>query len=161
MGYAATTADHGMFQWDLDEVRKEITDALGDYSGVEIWGNQVLLAVVCAPVETKGGFLVGNEKPIEDVWQGKCGLILAIGPDCFTEDAKTFNGRKPQVGDFVYHNINEQTLQMSVYGPGSKMAKIKNPRGEMEDKRTWKGWPCRLVQDRFIYGRVTSPELVL
>lgn len=160
-GYAAATASHGVMRWDLKALRKEILDGLGDISGFEIWGNQVLLAVACEPVETKGRIVLGNDTKIEAVWQGKVGMILRIGPDCFTENAKTFNHRKPKVGDFVYHNVNEQTLQLSLAGPGWKKTQIKAPNGTTEDTRAWNGWPVRLVADRYIYGRVQSPEIVI
>ena len=161
MGYSATTQTHGMFKIDLKAAKKEIWDGLGELKGLRIFGDMVTVAVYCRPVETMGGFLVGNETQIEDVWQGKTGMIVDIGPDCFTEAPSTFGGRTPKVGDWVMHDINTQTLQFSYAGKGWKKTQIKNPRGGMEDTRTWKGWPVRLIQSRYILGVVDNPDTIL
>lgn len=88
-------------------------------------------------------------------------MILKIGPDAFTEEARTFNGRKPEIGDWVYHNVNEHTMQLQLFGRGAERGKIKSPRGEEENARAWQGWPARLIAGRYIYGRVAAPQIVL
>lgn len=161
MSLATVSALNSVFEFDAEKSKIEITEALGDISGFEVWGDQVLVGVYCRPVETKGRFLVGNETQIEDVWQGKVAMVLKIGPDAFTENASTFNGRKPEVGDWVYHNVNEHTMQLQLIGKGAKRGKIKSPNGEEENARAWDGWPVRLVSGRNIYGRVVAPQIVL
>lgn len=152
-----------LYNTDLKDRVAEMMEALGDLDGLEVWGNEVLLGVFCREARTKGGLFVGAIGK-EDVWQGKVGMILKIGPDAFPEDSKTFNGRKPAVGDFVYHNINETTIQHFYCGPGSKMREHnigtdKHP--DTKRLRDWEGWPIRLVNDRRIYGRITRPETIL
>lgn len=156
----------GLYDHNLADLTKEMDEALGDLSGFEVFGNEVLLGVYCRETVTRSGLLVGNTISKEDVWQGKVGRILAIGADAFPEDAKTFNGRKPEVGDWVYHNVNETTIQHFYSGAGSKMrvTETKDDKGRVIDtnqNRGWKGWPIRLVSGARIYGRVTRPETIL
>lgn len=67
MSLVSTSNLNSVFTFDAEKSRREILDALGDISDFEVWGDQVLLGVYCRPVETRGGFLVGNETQIEDV----------------------------------------------------------------------------------------------
>lgn len=148
-----------LYTTDLEDSVKEMDEALGDISGLEVFGNEVLIGVFCRATKTKSGFMVGSIAK-EDVWQGKVGRILKIGPDAFPENDATFNGRKPEVGDWVYHNINEATIQHFYAGPGSQMRVDKGPAGS-DQVRGWSGWPIRLVVGSRIYGRVTRPETIL
>jgi hypothetical protein len=159
-GYEAVTNFNDYFNHDTRAAAAEIYDALGDISDFEVWGNQVLIAVYCPPAETKSGFLIGSQTTLESVWQGKVGLIIKIGPDAFPETAATFGGNPPKPGDWVYHCVQEQTLQLSLKGAASKKLILKSPRGEEEEARKWGGWPVRLVSGSSIYGRVKHPEIV-
>lgn len=159
--YAAATQLHALFDDVSGEAKKEIEETIGDISDFEIWGDLVLVAVYCRPVQTRGGFHIGNEMPLEDVYQGKVGLILKIGPDAFTEVDKTFNGRKPAVGEWVYHNVNQTEMQLSLAGNGWKRRTLTAPNGSKEDARKWDGWPVRLVSSRHIYGRIQTPGIIV
>lgn len=161
MTYKTVTDAHALFTHDDKASRKEIHEALGDLDGIEVWGNQVLIAVYCRPSKTTGGIIVGNEVTIEDVWQGKVGLILKAGPDCFTEAKETFGGKKPKIGEWVYHDVKDITVQLSYGGPGYKMTTLKDRFGNEEPARKWQGWPVRLIQDRFIHGRLARPDVIL
>lgn len=161
MTYQSVTKLHTLFNNDLDASRQEMFDALGDISSLEIWGSQVLLGVYCRPVETKGRFLVGNDVSVEDVWQGSVGMILKLGPLAFAEDASEFGGRKPEVGDWVYHDVNTMILQKSIAGPGSKKTMITAPNGTAEETRKWEGWPVRILESRQIIGRIGLPEILV
>ncbi len=140
----------------------EIHHALGDIEGLEVWGNMVLLAMFVRPAQTRSGFVVSNSMPLEDAYQGKVGLIVKLGPDAFPEGENTFNGRKPAVGDWVYHNPQSFEIQAQVVGRGAKRKMLK---GEKEDHpteaRSWNGWAVRLVRDSQIHGRLEHPEILL
>lgn len=65
-------------------------------------GAQVLVAVYQRPEKTKGGIILTASAQDEDMWQGKVGLIMDMGPLAFTEDAAhAWTGRVPKVGDWV------------------------------------------------------------
>ena len=157
-----------LFDIDVPAAKKEMLEALGDIRGFEVWGDQVLLGVFVRPARTKGKIIYGGVAK-EDIWQGKVGLILAIGPDAFTEADKTFNGRKPEVGDWAWHNVNEITCQHFLAGPGfikhtykvDKDGRLDPDGVREEDVRDWTGWPVRVVAGRNIYGRVDNPGILL
>lgn len=69
---------------------------------LSIYGDSLLVAIYRRPEKTKGGILLSNEYLDEDLYQGKVGLVLKVGPYPADEmDLKWFNGRLPQVGDWV------------------------------------------------------------
>ena len=156
----SVTDAFSLYTCDTDDLLAEMKDALGDISKVEIWGNLVMIGVFARPHKTTRGILYGGTAK-EDVWQGKVGVILMIGPDAFPEKAETFGGRKPQVGDWVWHNANEIVVQHFLAGPGHKMREENHPTDGLKKTRDWTGWPVRIVEGRCIYGRVTPPEMML
>lgn len=90
-----------------DEIRAELRDHLGD---VQPLGTEVLLAVYIRPEKTSGGlFLPANQGPRkEDSFQGKVGLVLAMGEAAFHEDANHRWGTvTPKVGDWVAVNVGD------------------------------------------------------
>lgn len=151
---------HRFHHDNVADAAQEIVDAVGDLSGIEIWGSQIMLGVYCQPAVTKSGLRIGGKTQLEDVYQGSVGLILKMGPNAFA-DAKPelYGGRVPTVGDWVYHRAQD-AVQMSVCGPNSKKLKVRAPDGNTEDAREWDGWPCRMVYAADLYGRVALPHVV-
>ena len=183
MSQSLSSRLHDMEWRPLDEIAQEIIDAVGDLSGFEVFGSQVLIGVYCRAAITKAGFRLGAQLQLEDVWQGKVGLILKIGPTALRAghevlapeeqqadgpparrwvpgDEERFNGRLPQLGDWVFSRAQD-CEQINYKGLGSKKARVKAPNGEMEDARGWQGWPCRLLYARDIYGRVALPNVIV
>ena len=59
---------------------KEATAALvGDLEGVEVFGNQVLVAIYQRPNKTASGIYLSDGVRAEDQYQGKVGLVLKLG----------------------------------------------------------------------------------
>jgi hypothetical protein len=173
-----------------DDIASEIWGAVGDLAGFEVFGSQILIGVYCRPPVLKNGFRIGGQMALEDVWQGKVGLVLKIGPTAFrattrrtetqtsfplgpdTEafneeveiveegDEKRFNGRIPEVGDWVFSRVQD-CEQLNYKGAGAKKRQIRRPDGDMEDARNWDGWPCRLLFGKDIYGRVALPSIIV
>ena len=59
---------------DVDPKEKLLSE-LGDLSQVEIFNNQVLVAVYIRPNKTKSGLYLSDKTTDEDRYQGKVGLL--------------------------------------------------------------------------------------
>jgi co-chaperonin GroES (HSP10) len=68
-----------VMEHEIDPKEKLLTD-LGDLSGIEIFNNQVLVAVYIRPNKTKSGIILTDETVNEDRYQGKVGLLVGMGP---------------------------------------------------------------------------------
>ncbi len=77
---------------------------------VPIYGASVLVAIYRRPEKTKGGIIVTSGNLDEDLYQGKVGLVIKIGPYPPDEDdLKYFNGKPPQIGDWVVFKASNGT----------------------------------------------------
>lgn len=116
-----------------DAILKEI----GDISQVEVFNNQLLVAVYIRPQKTKSGIYLTDKTTDEDRFQSKVGLVLKMGPMAFDDNTgQWFNGVQVNVGDWI------------VFRPSD-------------------GWSitvnnvlCRMIDDMNIKGRVDHPDRV-
>lgn len=116
-----------------DSIRKE----MGDISSVEVFNNQVLVAVYIRPQKTKSGIILTNQTTDEDRYQSKVGLVLKKGPQAFEDiSGQWFDGLNIEEGDWI------------VFRPSD-------------------GWNitvnnvlCRIIDDVNIRGRVDQPDRV-
>ena len=117
--------------------KKELISVLGDTSNVEIFNNQILVAIYIRPEKTVGGIILTNTIRDEDKWQGKIGLVIKKGPSAFVDDSKNwFNGITLDVNDWV------------IFRPSDGWGLTIN------------GIMCRLLEDTVIRGRVSHPDQV-
>jgi co-chaperonin GroES (HSP10) len=117
--------------------KKALMDGVGDLSGIELFFNQILVAIYISPDKTKGGVYLPDSAVQEDIYQGKCGLVLMKGPMAFKDDAQTeFMGQDVEVGDWVAFRVGD-TWQL-----------------------TLNGISCRLITDRNIKMRVAKPGII-
>jgi len=117
--------------------KKAILEHIGDISNEEVLSNAVLVAIYIRPEKTVGGIIRPGSNVQEDLWQGKTGLVLKLGPQAFKDtDHHKFNGYSLKVGDWVAFRIND-----------SWMLEVKNT-------------PCRLVQDINIKMKLSDPSIV-
>ena len=117
--------------------KKELISVLGDTSNVEIFNNQILVAIYIRPEKTVGGIILTNTIRDEDKWQGKIGLVIKKGPSAFVDDSKNwFNGITVDVNDWV------------IFRPSDGWGLTIN------------GIMCRLLDDTVIRGRVSHPDQV-
>lgn len=117
--------------------KTDLLKEIGDISNVEVFNNQVLVAIYIRPEQTLGGIILTNNIREEDKWQGKIGLVLKKGPSAFVDDSKNwFNGVDVEVNDWV------------VFRPSDGWGLTVN--GNM----------CRLLDDTVIRGRVNHPDTV-
>lgn len=127
----------------IEEVSKSLDpksamlDKVGDLAGVDVMYNMVLLAAYIRPSTTKGGIIRPDMNVEEDIWQGKVGLVIKLGPDAFEDDADTkFNGQRASLGEWVVFKTGD-AWQLTI--------------GD---------WPCRLVRDSSIKMKVSDPSTI-
>lgn len=125
--------------------RKEILDRVGDLTGVDVFGSDVLVAIYRRPEKTKSGIILADSTREEDKYQGKVFLILKMGPLAFVdEDGNRFRDLKE--GDWVVARTSDGwavTLN-SAQGFTTRESAI----------------DCRIITDINIRLRVTSPDLI-
>lgn len=117
--------------------KTKLLEELGDLSNVEIFNNQVLVAVYIRPQKTKSGIFLTDKTTEEDRYQSKVGLVVKKGPSAFVDgDGNWFK-------DVV---INEN--DWLVFRPSD-------------------GWSitvnnvlCRILDDISFRGRIDNPDRV-
>lgn len=109
---------------------------------IEIFHNQVLVAIFMAGDMTSGGIILPDSVKAEDQWQGKVGLVLKKGPTAFVNDRNNdFSGQNVEVGEWVVYRVNEAiAIDLQI----TRSDRIH----------------CRLVQDIHIRGRVSDPTVI-
>jgi co-chaperonin GroES (HSP10) len=101
-------------------------------------GNEVIVATYLRPEKTKGGIYRPDANKEEDIWQGKVGLLVKLGPEAFVDSVDyTFHEEsRYKVGDWVYYvPTNAWSLPCC-------------------------GFPCRQMKDTNIKGRLDDPEVI-
>lgn len=128
-----------------DDPREVIWKKVGDLAGVEIFNNDLLVAIYERPNKTKSGIILTDKTIGEDLYQGKVGLVLKMGPKAFT-DPDFEASEKCAPGDWVFFRPSDgwaatlNTLQSTV-----SKDNIVN---------------LRIVRDASIRGRVSDPDLI-
>jgi co-chaperonin GroES (HSP10) len=120
-----------------EDPKDKILKELGDISDVEIFNNQVLLAVYIRPEKTKSGIYLSDKVKDEDRFQGKVGLLVKRGPAAFVDDGEWFSGM-----DF------SEAKDWLIYRPSEGW------------QITVNGVLCRIFQDVDIKGRISHPDRV-
>ena len=125
-----------VMQHDVDP-KKDLLKKIGDIKDIEIYNNQILVAVYIRPEKTIGGIIIPDENRNEDKTQGKVGLVLKKGPDAFNDES----------------------------GQWFKDVKVKN--NDWVIFRPSDGWTitvnkvvCRLLDDVNVRGRIQHPDKV-
>lgn len=125
-----------LMEHEIDPRDKLLAD-LGDLSTVEIFNNQVLVAVYTRPEKTKSGIYLSNKTTDEDQFQSKVGLLVKKGPGAFIDPTgEWFEGVKFDLGDWLVHRSSD----------GWSI--------------TVNGILCRILSDTQIKGRIDAPDRV-
>lgn len=125
-----------LMEHDVDP-KKKLWEELGDLSKVEIFNNQLLMAVYLRPEKTKSGIYMPDKHRDEDRIQSKVGLVIRKGPDAFKDpDGKWFSGYTVDVDEWV------------VFRPSDGWSITVN------------GVLCRIIDDINIRGRIDHPDRV-
>lgn len=121
---------------DVDPANRLLED-LGDVSNVELFNNNVLVAVYIRPEKTKSGIYISNKTIDEDRYQGKVGLLVKTGSKAFsTESDEWFKDVVVKHGDWL------------VFRPSDGWSINVN------------GVLCRIMPDVQVKGRIDSPDRV-
>jgi len=126
---------HMLMAHDTDP-KDQILEAIGDLSQVELFHNQVLLAVYIRPEKTKSGLILTDSHRDEDRYQSKVGLLVKQGPMAFEQDGNWFSGLSFNEHDWL------------VFRPSDGWSITVN------------GVLCRIFDDVNIKGRVPHPDAV-
>lgn len=157
---------HGWHHDNYDEAKKQIWGYLGSLDDLEVFGRDVFVAMYVRPnINPKTGFIMGARQQTEDVYSGKVVMIVKCGPDAFDGDdgwlkARFGDKQKPEPGDWCFMPEGAGDAH-SLYGDGAKRSQSKDARGELMDVYDWDGWPCRLVRDEQLRGRLNKPHQVV
>lgn len=118
-----------------NDPKKEILDKLGDLSNIEIFNNQILVAVYIRPQKTKSGIYLSDKTVDEDRYQGKVGLLVGMGPSAFNdENGQWFNQAQFNLHDWL------------VFRPSDGWSV------------TFNGVLCRMMSDTQVKARIPSPD---
>lgn len=116
---------------------QDLRERLGDVSGVELFNNNVLVAVYIRPEKTKSGLYLTHKTIDEDRYQGKVGLLVSTGPKAFSVDSdEWFGDVVVKHGDWL------------VFRPSDGWSINVN------------GVLCRVMPDVQVKGRVSHPDKV-
>jgi len=116
--------------------RQKLLEELGDISEIELFHNQVLLAVYLRPTKTKSGLILTDSHVDEDRYQSKVGLLVKSVPQAFEQDGNWFSG------------LNFSDHAWLVFRPSDGWSIPVN------------GVLCRIFDDINIRGRVPHPDAV-
>lgn len=124
--------------------KQALIDSLGNgIDAIEIFHNQVMVATYIEPEKTAGGIIKPDRTLAENRFQGKCALVLKLGPLAFKDDnIAKFGGVTIKEGDWVIAYPSDGRELFSVDASGSA------------------GTCCRIFEDVNIKGRVSDPALI-
>lgn len=118
-----------------DDPRQKLLDEIGDLSQVELFNNQILVAVYVRPTKTKSGLYLTDKYAEEDKFQGKVGLLVGMGPAAFQDDSgQWFNNASFNLHDWL------------VYRPSDGWSITIN------------GVLCRMLSDTQVKMRIPTPD---
>lgn len=117
--------------------KQKLLDDLSDLSNIEIFNNQILVAVYIRPTRTKSGLYLSDKTIDEDRYQGKVGLIVGMGPSAFQDESgQWFDNATFNLHDWV------------VFRPSDGWNVTVN------------GVLCRMMSDTQVKARISSPDQI-
>jgi len=119
-----------------EDPKQKLLDQLGDISDIELFHNQVLLAVYLRPEKTKSGLILTADHLDEDRYQSKVGMLIKRGPLAFEQDGNWFTGMTFNDFDWL------------IFRPSDGWSITVN------------GVLCRIFDDISIKGRAPHPDSV-
>lgn len=115
--------------------KQKLLEEIGDLSQVELFNNQILVAVYVRPTKTKSGLYLTDKYAEEDKFQGKVGLLVGMGPAAFQDDSgQWFNNASFNLHDWL------------VYRPSDGWSITIN------------GVLCRMLSDTQVKMRIPTPD---
>lgn len=130
--------DTRKYAFDADEQRKAILrDTEIARSALRMSRNRVLVATYVESETTKGGIIRPQRNLDESRFQGKVGLVLAMGPLAFRfDDPEEYQTPMPAFGDWIFYRASD-TFECG-----------------------FSGVLCRIVTDDAVMGILDNPEVI-
>ncbi len=120
-----------------EEQKQRLIDMIGDVSVLQPLGGRVIVATYVGTDRSAGGIIYNDDRKTAARYEGKVGLVLAIGPTAFRYDgAFPWEGPKPQVGDWIWYRASDAP------------------------ERFIRNVSCRTIEDNLIEGITTDPTAV-
>lgn len=117
--------------------KEALLNELSDLSSVELFNNQILVAVYIRPQKTKSGIYLTEKTTDEDRHQSKVGLLVKKGPTAFQDTTgEWFAGETFNLNDWL------------VFRPSDGWS------------ITVHGVLCRILSDTQVKGRIEAPDQV-
>ena len=125
-----------------EEFQEKVESAIGEFKDMEIFHNSVVVAKFVRTHVSKS-ILAASSTQLEDKWQGKVGLVVAVGPSAFVDEPGfNFHGISVKPGEWViYRNTDGWDFDYQPVGGSEKI-------------------PMRLLEDAHIKGRTTRPDMI-
>lgn len=100
-----------------------------------VLSGRVIVATYARPAKTTGGIILTDNLRQEDVYQGSCGMIVALSEDSFkyADGGYKFEGIPPKLFDFVIYraadgmSISYNKASCRILRDSSIMCVTKNP----------------------------------
>lgn len=115
--------------------REKILKEIGDLSEIEIFNNQLLIAVYLRPEKMKSGLHLPDSNRAEDKFQSKVGLLVKTGPSAFEDDTGAW-----------FKDLKINLYDWLVVRPADSWSITIN------------GVLCRVVEDSLVKMRVPHPD---
>lgn len=125
--------------------KQALFEKVGDLSGVEVFGSDVLVALYTPPEKTKSGLIISDNTRDEFKFQGKVGLIVKMGVTAYVDDEGN-KFRDIDVGDWVVFRPSDG-WPMQLNTMKSRISKD----GIVD---------CRVITDINIRCRVNHPDVI-
>lgn len=127
--------------WHLSDAARELmAKAENHISRIDVFHNQILVAVYEGPEKSKGGVIYSDIRKRENEYQGKVGLVLKLGPLAFVDDERNkFHGQRVAPGEWIALRPGD--------GWPMKLGGID-------------GLPCRVLEDVHVKMRLDNPDEV-
>lgn len=97
----------------INEWVRGVWERLGPDSGLTLFPTDILVAHYVRDRVGRGHIIAAHQTQNEDKYQGKCGLVVAVGSEAFKDAPDTrFYGFKAEVGEWViYKNSDGRDLE--------------------------------------------------
>jgi co-chaperonin GroES (HSP10) len=103
-----------------EDPKAKLLRAVGDKAdNIRPLWTQVLIGVYSRggydgkEVTTKGGIILTQKATEEDLWQGKIGMLLAVGPGAFRDSNNEPFPDAPKIGDWVHFRVGDSLGSLS------------------------------------------------
>lgn len=159
---------HNMVRYNA---REEILQSIGDISDIELFGNQLIVApyvhsgimwsdrlgfpkeerlsleALYDLYDSPRGFIYQTAAK-ESIFVGMVNLVIAVSPDATEHNLKR--------GEWIF-TLQENTRSISITSSTAKKSKVLSKVGVDYAE----GWPCKLLFETDVYGRIPYPDMVV